>query len=120
MISLLRGLAKRATGDDFEARALAFLQSHDLVLVTRNWRSATGEIDLVMREGETLVFVEVRKRSSTLYGGALQSITNAKATRIARTASSYLSRLPSPPHSRIDAVSFDANNEPVWTKNILA
>ncbi len=119
-MSLLRRTAKRATGDDFEDRALTFLQSHGLRLVARNWQCATGEIDLVMREAETLVFVEVRKRNSTLYGSALQSITSSKASRIVRTASNYLSRLPSPPQSRIDAVSFDANNEPVWTKNILA
>ncbi|MGL4231096.1 MAG: YraN family protein [Casimicrobium sp.] len=110
---------KRARGDVYEARALAFLQSQGLSLVTRNWQSRSGEIDLVMRDGTTLVFVEVRKRSSAAFGGALQSIDAGKTSRIERTAATYLAKLPMRPDYRIDAVAFEANDEPTWIQNIL-
>jgi putative endonuclease len=112
--------AKRAAGDEFEAHALKFLQSQGLVLVKKNWQCRSGEIDLVMREGTTLVFVEVRKRSSQAYGGALQSIVNKKASRIGRAVETYLAQLPHVPNCRVDAVSFEQDDKPAWTKNILA
>ncbi len=111
---------KRATGDEFESRALQFLQKNGLTLVTRNWQCRVGEIDLVMREGATLVFVEVRKRSSQAFGGALQSIAGKKSARMRRAVELYLSQLPQVPDCRVDAVSFEQDNRPTWTKNILS
>jgi putative endonuclease len=58
------------SGRQAEDRALAYLQTQGLVLITRNFRSRRGEIDLVMRDAATLVFVEVRKRRSQRFGGA--------------------------------------------------
>jgi putative endonuclease len=111
---------KRATGDEFESRALTFLQTQGLVLVKKNWQCKAGEIDLVMREGAILVFVEVRKRSSQAFGGALQSIAGGKSVRLGRAVETYLAQLPRVPDCRIDAVSFEQDNKPTWTKNILA
>ena len=54
----------RARGADAEELAAAFLQQHGLTLVTRNYRCRFGEIDLIARDGDTLVFIEVRQRSS--------------------------------------------------------
>jgi putative endonuclease len=110
---------RRKKGDAFEDRALSFLEENGLVLVARNWQHASGEIDLVMRDAQTLVFVEVRKRSSAAFGSALQSIDHGKRLRLTRVADAYLARLPAQLPSRIDAISFDANDSPLWTKNIL-
>jgi putative endonuclease len=112
--------AKRAEGDEYETRALQFLQSNGLVLVKKNWQCRTGEIDLVMREGATLVFIEVRKRSSHSHGGALQSIAGAKSNRIRRAVDAYLALLPRVPDCRIDAVSFEQDDRPTWTRNVLS
>ena len=85
-----------------------------LVLVQRNYRVARGphahggEVDLIMRESDgTLVFVEVRARSSTGHGGAAASIGNAKQRHIVRAARHYLLRLASPPPCRFDVVAID-------------
>ena len=57
-------------GSEAERYAETFLRHHNLVLLQRNYRCRSGEIDLIMRDGTTLVFVEVRMRSSPAFGGA--------------------------------------------------
>jgi putative endonuclease len=110
---------QRRTGDSFEDRALGFLEAQGLMLVNRNWRASTGEIDLVMRADRALVFVEVRKRSSARFGSALESINASKRLRLEKTIEHYLSKLPARPDYRVDAVTFDADDQAVWTKNIF-
>jgi putative endonuclease len=110
---------KRATGDGYEAIALAFLQTQGLTLIAKNWACRDGEIDLIMRDRTTLVFVEVRKRASQRFGGALQSIAGAKSQRLSSAVEQYLARLPQVPVCRVDAVSFEGDDTPVWTKNLL-
>ena len=61
-------------GEQHERQAEALLIAAGLVLVARNWRCRLGEIDLIMKDGATLVFVEVRKRGSERFGGAIASI----------------------------------------------
>ena len=73
-----------------ESRALAYLQQQGLALVERNYACRWGEIDLIMREAATLVFVEVRQRSSQRYGGAAASVGAVKQARLWRTAEHYL------------------------------
>jgi putative endonuclease len=96
-------------GKAAEDRAAAFLQAKGLRLVERNWRCRGGEIDLVMRDGATLVFVEVRARGNARFGGAAASITGAKQARIIHAARSYLSGMGSPPPCRFDAVLFEGD-----------
>jgi putative endonuclease len=95
-------------GDVAEAQACAYLAAHGLQLVQRNFRTpgrGGGEIDLVMRAPDgTLVFVEVRQRSSASHGGAGASITPVKQRRIVLAARHYLMRLPSTPPCRFDVV----------------
>ncbi|GAA3545815.1 YraN family protein [Zobellella aerophila] len=81
---------KRAQGDAYERRAEAYLCLQGLRLLCRNYQCRLGEIDLIMHQGDTLVFVEVRFRKSQQFGGALASVTAAKQGRIRRTASFYL------------------------------
>ena len=91
-----------------EAIAADFLVARGLTIVARNFRCRRGEIDLIARDGETLVFVEVRLRSRRDFGGAAASITAAKRARIAAAALFYLARLPRTPPCRFDAGLFDA------------
>lgn len=91
-------------GSDAEQIALSYLQRQNLVLITQNYRCRFGEIDLIMRDGATLVFVEVRMRGSETFGGAATSITPAKQTKLLHTARHYLSQLKSEPPCRFDAL----------------
>ncbi len=96
---------KQLTGTRGEAQALAFLQQQGLVLLTQNYRSKLGEIDLIMRQKETLVFVEVRSRKNAGQVSPLQSITPQKQRRIINTAEIYLQRhYKHYPPCRFDAV----------------
>jgi putative endonuclease len=108
------GPSRQAVGEAAEARALALLQARGLVLVTRNYRVARGpsarggEVDLVMRDRDgTLVFVEVRARSSAGAGGAAASVGAAKRGRLVLAARHFLSRLPTLPPCRFDVVAID-------------
>lgn len=100
----------KAVGDAAEDRALAHLLDAGLRLVARNYRTpgrGGGEIDLVMRDGATLVFVEVRRRSRTDFGGAAASVGWAKQRRIVFAARHFLLRLASPPPCRFDVVAVE-------------
>jgi putative endonuclease len=100
----------KAAGDAAEDRALAHLRRAGLRLVARNYRTpgrGGGEIDLVMHDGGTLVFIEVRRRASARYGGAAASIGATKQRRIVFAARHFLLRLPSPPPCRFDVVTVE-------------
>ena len=97
-----------------EDQALQWLQQRGLALVQRNYRVARGprarggEIDLVMRAADgTLVFVEVRARSSTSHGGAAASVTAAKQRSLVFAAHNFLLRYASPPPCRFDVLAID-------------
>ncbi|MEI2417800.1 YraN family protein [Orrella sp. JC864] len=76
-----------------EDQALRLLCRAGLQPLARNLRCRAGEIDLVMREGDVLVFVEVRHRASDRYGGAAASVAAAKQERLARAAAFFLPQL---------------------------
>jgi putative endonuclease len=111
-----------ARGDDAENLAAAFLQRAGLTLVERNYRCRFGEIDLIAREGTTLVFVEVRMRSSERFGGAAASITAAKRMmKLLRTARFYLAGVTRAPACRFDALLINGKNNSIeWLKNAFA
>lgn len=103
-----------------EALAAAFLQQQGLVLLERNYRCRYGEIDLVMVDGKTLVFVEVRMRISSQFGGAAASITASKRRKLASAARHYLTGNSRPPACRFDALLVNgADKKVVWLKNIF-
>lgn len=106
-------------GSDAENLAAEFLQRQGLKPVTHNYRSRFGEIDLIMRDGEILVFVEVRQRSRADYGGAAASIDGHKQKKLIRTAQHYLAQLHRTPPCRFDALLInDAEGHHVqWLKN---
>jgi putative endonuclease len=102
----------RSAGDAAEDLALAHLRAAGLHLVQRNYRTPgrySGEIDLILRERDgTLVFVEVRQRSSTQFGGAAGTVGRAKQQRIVRAARHFVSRTASVPPCRFDVVAIEA------------
>lgn len=77
-------------GADAEQIAATYLQQQGLTLISSNYHCRFGEIDLIMRDGKTLVFVEVRMRSNASFGGAGMSITLSKQQKLTRTAEHYL------------------------------
>jgi len=115
-------VARGETGARAEALAAMFLTARGLTIVARNFRCRRGEIDLIARDGETLVFVEVRLRSRRDFGGAAASITAAKRARIAAAALYYLGRLRHTPPCRFDAVLFDGIDADriEWLQDIMA
>lgn len=101
---------RRAVGRHAEHLAALFLQRKGYGIIARNWRCALGEIDLITRDGQTLVFVEVRARRAAQRGLAEESITPAKQRRLAALAEAYLHALqetgsPWPGPWRIDAIA---------------
>ncbi|MBV6475526.1 MAG: hypothetical protein MOGDAGHF_01069 [Rhodocyclaceae bacterium] len=104
-----------AAGAIAEARAADYLTARGLSVIARNYRCRGGEIDLVCRDGASLVFVEVRLRTSRHFGGAAASITPAKQRRIVLAANHYLAGKPWPA-CRFDAVLLDGENID-WIRN---
>ena len=92
------------SGAQAEQTAARYLQQQGLQLVESNYRCRFGEIDLILRDGDILVFAEVRLRSRNNFGGAAASIDVHKQAKLIRAAQSYLAGLSSVPPCRFDAV----------------
>ena len=109
-------------GTRAEQLAAAFLQRHGLTVVERNFRCRAGEIDLIMRDGATLVFAEVRLRKNRAFGGAAASITPGKQHKLRLAAQYYLQTLPTEPPCRFDALLLDRLDENAveWIKNAFS
>ena len=105
----LRLSPRQQQGQQGEQRALAYLRGRGLAHIDSNFRCTCGEIDLIMRDGAQLVFVEVRQRGDPSRGGAAASINPAKMRRIVNAAHTYLQRFPRPPPCRIDVVAIDGD-----------
>jgi putative endonuclease len=110
-----------AFGQQAEQQALDFLQSKGLRLKERNFSCKIGEIDLIMRDDETLVFVEVRYRQSSDFGSALETITHKKQRKLLATANRYLQIKRLDSVCRIDIVALNGSGPaPIeWIKNAI-
>jgi len=100
--------ARAIAGEKAEALAAEFLAARGMTIVERNFRRRCGELDLIARDGDTLVFVEVRLRRRSRFGDAADSITVAKERKLVAAAEFYLARLARAPRCRFDAVLLDA------------
>ena len=109
---------KQEQGRQWEDTALAYLQRHGLVLVETNFQCKLGEIDLIVRDGATLVFVEVRQRAAGAPVSAADSIGPTKIRRIIRAAEFYLQRFDRLPPCRIDVVAIDGEHIE-WLRNAI-
>lgn len=110
--------ASHARGKAGEEQALAFLAREGLVLVERNFRCRGGEIDLVMRQGDEIIFVEVRARIKGTFGGAAASITANKQARLIHAAQTFLQRFRRLPPCRFDAIAIEGERV-FWLKNVI-
>lgn len=98
--------AKDELGRRGERLAERHLLARGYRLIDRNWRCRHGEIDLVLRDGDAVVFVEVKTRSSTAFGHPFEAITPLKLARIRRLAGVWCEAHPRERgRVRIDAVS---------------
>lgn len=84
----------KSLGDDYEAVAARWLQDRGMRVLARNFKGKTGEIDIIARDGQSLVFVEVRARSNPQFAGAAASVDRRKQSRILRTAQLFLQHHP--------------------------
>lgn len=101
-----------------EDAAAAFLANRGLKLIERNYRCRFGEIDLILRDGNTLVFVEVRYRGNETFGGAAESITASKRGKLLKAARHYMAAHGQIPACRFDAVLMNGSTNDIdWVRN---
>lgn len=107
------------SGRQAEALALQLLAAQGLKLIAQNWRCRRGELDLVMLDGDTVVFVEVRYRRHAAWGGALESVDARKRSRLSAAAEHFLQAHPqwSRRPCRFDVVAMGAGSPPDWIRN---
>jgi len=105
--------ARRARGDAAEDRACRYLEGLGCAIVERNFRAKGGEIDIVARKGDVLVFVEVRSREDAGLGTPEESVTPAKRRRVVAAARQYLSKVPpsSWREARFDVVAVEGSGD---------
>ena len=116
-----------ASGVKAEQIACDYLISKGLTSIERNFSTRRGEIDIIMRDGAQLVFIEVRFRQSTLFGGAEASITAKKCQKLKAAAAAYMQihRLTNSAAARFDAIALtgDLTRRELysvnWVKNFL-
>ncbi|MGL4668501.1 MAG: YraN family protein [Saezia sp.] len=110
-------------GAGAEEAAVRYLSSQGMALIARNFQPpgrGMADLDVIMQDRDgTIVFVEVRLRSSLAYGGAAGSITTAKQRRLIQAAQYFLNRFKVMPACRFDVVVFegDKNLTPLWLKH---
>ena len=107
----------RIVGKTAEDAALAYLMDQGLRLVKRNYSCRAGEIDLIMRDGAQIVFVEVRYRTRNDFGSALESVTAAKQRKLIITAQHYLQQSGSALACRFDVVGMGQDRKVQWVRN---
>lgn len=114
-------MSSQTTGEHAEKTALNYLEKHGLTLVAKNYHSRRGEIDLIMEDKDTLVFIEIRYRKSAKYGSALESVNTQKQSRIIHTAQTYIQKNASNYSAyRFDVVALKPNNDTIdidWIKD---
>lgn len=113
---------KQTIGNQAENLAKQFLKSKGLVLVKAQFRCKMGEIDLIMKHQNELIFIEVRYRENAHYGTPFETITYAKRQRLIRTASYFQLCNPWTEHfsSRFDVISISGeqlNPKITWIPN---
>ncbi len=113
---------KRAIGEQFEQQACDYLKQQGLRLKDKNANFRAGEIDLIMLDGEQLVFVEVRYRKSQSFGGAAASVDHYKQQKLIKAAQLYLLKHfgNQPPSCRFDVIAMQDDPKGLqvnWIKN---
>lgn len=115
----MAGRTTRAVGRRAENKALRFLSARGLHLIERNFNTRHGELDLILLDRETIVFVEVRTRGRTAFSSAVQSVDGKKQRKLMLAASLWLARHPqySQRTCRFDVLGIDASGQPDWCRD---
>ena len=103
-----------------EIIARNFLIKNGFKLITTNYRTRLGEIDIIMQDKKTLIFVEVRYRKSNSYANGAESITRSKQKKIIKTALTFLQKYPTYKSYRFDVIAIQPTqngNEIDWIKD---
>ena len=105
-------------GRGAEDQALLFLQGQGLKLIARNWRCKAGELDLVMRDADTVVIAEVRKRGRADYGAAAETVDRRKQQKLVRATKLLLARRPDLAEAplRFDVATLDGTGAIEWLR----
>ena len=121
LLSKLRN--KRSQGSIYEQKARAYLETQGLKFIAANQTFKCGELDLVMEDGDTVVFVEVRQRKSNRFGSAVESIDYRKQQKWLNAANMWLftkrKQSLDTAKCRFDVVAFEGDNPPLWLPNFL-
>ena len=109
-------------GEATEAAALNFLREKGLTLIAKNYRSQFGEIDLIMKDVNILIFIEVRYRKNDQYGGSIMSITAQKQKKIINTALHFIQDHQTDTASRFDVIAMSPSETKIpynieWIQN---
>ncbi|WP_114767189.1 YraN family protein [Vibrio rhodolitus] len=116
-------LSKLSKGLFFESQAEQYLSACGLTCLGRNFRIKGGELDLIMQDGQSIVFVEVRYRKNQHYGHAAETVTFIKQQRLIKAANLWLLKQGLSIHStdiRFDLVAIHQNGKQVeWIKNAI-
>ena len=114
---------KRSQGSLYEQKARAYLETQGLKFIAANQTFKCGELDLVMADGDTIVFVEVRQRKSNRFGSAVESIDYRKQQKWLNAANMWLftkrKQSLDTAKCRFDVVAFEGDNPPLWLPNFL-
>ena len=114
---------KRSQGSLYEQKARAYLETQGLKFIAANQTFKCGELDLVMADGDTVVFVEVRQRKSYRFGSAVESIDYRKQQKWLNAANMWLftkrKQSLDTAKCRFDVVAFEGDNPPLWLPNFL-
>jgi putative endonuclease len=98
-------------GEKGERLAIKFLNKKGYKVIKQNYRTPIGEIDIIAKDGETLVFIEVKTRESIAYGLPFEAVNNIKKRKITKVAMLYLKRFKEMPPCRFDVVSIYYKND---------
>lgn len=109
--NLFRQRQRSNTGSYGENLAVSYLLTQHFRIVERNFKASYGEIDIVARDGETLVFVEVKTRTTKAYGSPLEAVTPRKLREVVQAAHYYRLRHPSRLGMRIDVIGIELDAE---------
>lgn len=113
-------------GNSWELYAERYLVKNGLVLISKNFHCRLGEIDLIMKDGESFVFIEVKYRKNNQFGGAISAVTSNKQKKIIKTATFFLQQQRLNEYNtacRFDVVAIEGDkNQPKihWLKNAFS
>ncbi|WP_394248869.1 YraN family protein [Vibrio profundi] len=115
--------SRRKIGNHYEELANKYLVRQGFSLIEQNFSAKCGEIDLIMRDQNTIVFIEVKYRKHTSYGHAAEMVTSSKILKLIKTANVWLLKQGLSAHStdfRFDVIAIEQNGDNIeWIKNAI-